>query len=106
MARWVEVCAVSDIEPEDVVQFAHQGREYAIYNSRSGFYASDDLCTHQHAHLSNGLVIGDVIECPLHQGRFHIPSGKALSPPACVHLRTYPVKAEAGQLYIHLESEA
>lgn len=106
MTCWIDVCAVSDIDAEDVLRFDHESRPYAIYNSKSGFFASDDVCTHEYAHLSDGLVIGDVIECPLHQGRFHIPSGKALSPPACLNMRTYPVKVEGDRIYIDLEKAA
>ena len=38
----------------------------------------------------------------LYQGRFHIPARKALSPPGCINLKTYPVKVEDGVLYIDL----
>ena len=47
-------------------------------------------------------VIGQVIECPLHQGRFDIASGKALSAPVCVDLKTYPVKLEADCLFVDI----
>lgn len=100
---WVSVCQASDIDSEDVYRFDHEGRSYAIYHAESGFFATADICTHEHAHLSAGLVIGDVIECPLHQGRFHIPSGRALSPPACVNLKTYTVKVESGTLLVELD---
>jgi nitrite reductase/ring-hydroxylating ferredoxin subunit len=42
------------------------------------------------------------IECPMHQGIFNIKSGKAISPPACNDLQTYPVKVEDGKIYIQL----
>ena len=51
-------------------------------------------------------VIGDIIECPLHQGRFHIPSGGARSAPACRNLRTYPVRVEDGSIFISLARTA
>ncbi|MEE8145189.1 MAG: Rieske 2Fe-2S domain-containing protein, partial [Kiloniellales bacterium] len=63
-------------------------------------FATDGVCTHEGADLTGGLVIGDIIECPLHQGRFHIPSGKAKSPPVCIDLRTYPVRVEGGKVFI------
>ena len=97
---WIRVCAVTDIDEEDVLRFDFGGRAYAIFNAKSGFYATADLCTHGGAHLSDGLVMGDIIECPLHQGRFHIPTGQAKSPPACRKLRTYPIRIEGGALYM------
>jgi 3-phenylpropionate/trans-cinnamate dioxygenase ferredoxin subunit len=42
------------------------------------------------------------VECPLHQGRFDIPSGKAKSAPVCVHLKTYPVRVEDGEVLLGL----
>ena len=99
---WHLVCAAEEIDEEDVRRFNHGGRSFAVYNTTSGFYATYGHCTHEKAHLARGLVIGDIIECPLHQGRFHIPSGKAKSPPVCVDLRCYPVKVEGGQVFIQL----
>ena len=54
-------------------------------------------------HISEeGLLTGHVIECPLHQGRFDIRSGKVVSPPPRASLKTYPVKTEDGQVYVNL----
>ncbi len=99
---WLIVCGVEDIDEEDVAQFEHGGKIYAIYHTPSGFYATDGICTHENAHLADGLVVGDIIECPRHQGRFHIPSGKAKGAPACINLQTYPTKIEAGQIHVAL----
>jgi 3-phenylpropionate/trans-cinnamate dioxygenase ferredoxin subunit len=100
--EWIRVCAATDIDAEDVFRFDFGGRSYAVYNTPAGFYATADLCTHGGAHLSDGLVIGDVIECPLHQGRFHIPTGHAKSPPACRDLRTYSVRLDNDAIYIRI----
>jgi 3-phenylpropionate/trans-cinnamate dioxygenase ferredoxin subunit len=103
MENWIEACKVDDIEEEDVIRFDHGDRTFAIYRTEKGdFYASDGYCTHERFHLSNGLVIGNVIECPKHNGRFDIPSGKAKKAPVCIDLRTYPVKLEAGKVFIKL----
>ena len=100
--EWHLVCAADEIDDEDVRRFDHGGRSFAVYNTLKGFFATDGHCTHEKAHLARGLVIGDIIECPLHQGRFHIPSGKAKSAPVCVDLKCYPVKVEGGQVFIQL----
>ena len=100
--HWVKVCMASEIKVEDVRRFDVGPSTYAIYRTTEGYYASDGWCTHEHAHLADGLVLEDVIECPLHNGRFHIPSGRPLSPPVCVNLRTYPVRIENGELILGL----
>ena len=99
---WVFVSSADEIDEEDVIRFDHGGKTFAVYNTPKGYFATDGICTHEEAHLADGLVIGSVIECPLHQGRFDIPSGKAKSAPVCVDLKTYPVKIEGGELFIEL----
>jgi 3-phenylpropionate/trans-cinnamate dioxygenase ferredoxin subunit len=101
--NWIRACASVDIGEEDLIRFDHGDKTYCIYNTPKGFYATDGMCTHEEEHLEFGIVIGTVIECPLHQGRFDIPSGEALSAPVCVDLKTYPVKVEDGDVFINVE---
>lgn len=100
MTNWIRICKTDEIDHEDLVRFDHEEKTYCVYNTPKGFFATDGICTHEAEHLEYGMVIGTVIECPLHQGRFDIPSGKALSAPVCVDLKTYPVKVEHGELFI------
>ena len=99
---WIPVRRVDDIDEEDVAPFEYEGKPYAVYHTPTGFYATDGLCTHEEEVLADGLVLGEIIECPRHQGRFHIPSGKAKGAPVCIDLQTYPIKVEGGQVYIGL----
>jgi 3-phenylpropionate/trans-cinnamate dioxygenase ferredoxin subunit len=46
-----------------------------------------------------------VIECPKHNGRFDYRNGKALNAPACVNLKTYPVKVEAGMVLLDTQGQ-
>ena len=70
-----------------------------------GVYATQDLCTHEHAYLSDGVVVDCVVECPFHQGRFDIRTGKALGPPVIEPLETYPIKIADGRLYVCVTKE-
>lgn len=97
---WVPVCDAGEIGNEDVISFEHGGATYAVYHTPSGYYATDGFCTHELAELADGLVMGDIIECPLHNGRFHIPTGAPKSPPVCVSLQIYPVRLEAAKILI------
>jgi 3-phenylpropionate/trans-cinnamate dioxygenase ferredoxin subunit len=100
--KWVVACATGDIDEEDVIRFDHAGASYAVYRIAEGFFASDGWCTHEQAHLADGFVVNGEIECPLHQGRFDIISGKPLSPPVCVKLKTYPVRVDGHSVLIGL----
>ena len=97
---WIAACATDAIDDEDLISWEYGDQTFAIYNTELGFFATDGHCTHEAQALDEGMVIGTVIECPLHQGRFDISTGKALSAPVCVDLRTYPVKTENGTVYI------
>lgn len=100
--QWVEVCRVDDIDEEDVIRFDHQEKTYAVYRSAdSDFFATDGLCTHEHIHLADGLVMDFIIECPKHNGRFDYRNGNAQGAPVCVNLKTYPVKVEAGRVLLN-----
>ena len=100
---WVRACATDDIEPEDVIRFDHGGRTYAIYRSPDDeYYATDGICTHEHAVLADGLVLDNIIECPKHNGRFDYRTGQAKGAPVCVNLRTFPVKVEGGAVFIDI----
>lgn len=61
----------------------------AVYNVDGEFYATQDDCTHGRASLSDGYLIGDEIECPLHQGMFNVRTGAVSAPPCAVALRTF-----------------
>ena len=103
MSEWIEACAAGDIAEEDVMRFDHGGRTFAIYHSPDGkFYATDGLCTHEKVHLADGLVMDDIIECPKHNGRFDYRTGVAKGAPACINLKTYPVKVEAGTVFVDI----
>jgi 3-phenylpropionate/trans-cinnamate dioxygenase ferredoxin subunit len=103
MANWVAACDAEDIEVEDVIRFDHAGRTFAVYRSpEDEYFATDGLCTHEQVHLADGLVMGHVIECPKHNGRFDYRTGQAKRAPVCVDLRTYPVKVDGGRVLIDL----
>lgn len=104
MTRWVTACGLDDIDPEDVLRFDHAGRTFALYRDPAGeVFATDGLCTHERVHLADGLVMGDQIECPKHNGRFNYKTGAALRAPVCVNLKTYPVRVAEGRIEIGLE---
>lgn len=103
-SRWVEVAQVDEIEPADVKACRVGGAFIAVYNVDGTFYATSDICTHAHAHLSDGYIEDDIVECPLHQGRFHIPTGKAISAPVTEDVRTFPVRVEGGCVLVQVAS--
>ena len=103
MPRWIEAVPVAGIEDEDVARFDHGDKTFAIVRVGERVYALDGLCTHEAAHLANGMVMDHIIECPMHNGRFDVRDGRAVRAPACIDLRTYPAKVEKGMVWIEVD---
>ena len=100
---WVEVGAATLLGKEDVIRFDHAKRTYALYQTTGGrHYASDGTCTHGNTHLADGLVKGQLIECPKHNGRFDVTDGSPQRPPVCAALRTYPLEVRHGRLFLNI----
>ena len=61
---WHLVASTDVIEEEDVLGVNVEGTAVAVYNVNGQFYATENVCTHAFAFLSEGVVIDDIIEMP------------------------------------------
>lgn len=101
---WIETCFIDDIDEEDVIRFDYEDRTFAIYRSeKNEFFATDGYCTHERVHLADGLVMGNQIECPKHNGRLDYITGEPKRAPICEKIKTFPVKIEAGKVFIKID---
>jgi nitrite reductase/ring-hydroxylating ferredoxin subunit len=78
------------------------GYDLALYEVSGEIYATDNLCTHAQAYLTDGTLEGEIVECPLHGGRFSVRSGAGLGPPIPCDLKTYPVRVAEGEIQLQL----
>lgn len=100
---WHDVAALDELPEGDVVERELAGRPIALYRLSDGVYATDATCTHGNASLCGGFVEDDgSIECPLHQGRFDIRSGRALCEPLETDLAVHPVRLDGGRVLVQL----
>lgn len=102
--NWVDVTAAEAVPEDDVIGIDIAGKSLALYQVDGAIYATDNLCTHGNARLCDGFLEGHEIECPLHQGKFDIRSGKAMCAPLTEDVRTYPVKIEGSRVFVDLAS--
>lgn len=79
---WIRACAMADVDPENVIEVTLQEQKIAVYCDKAGnFFATEADCTHEKVSLGDGLVVGDVMECLKHNGRFNCKTGEALHAP-------------------------
>ena len=98
--EWLPVAARADVPEGDVIAVTVGDHDIALYGVEGGVYATANICTHGHARLCEGFLEGNEIECPLHQGRFDVTTGKAVLEPVTEDIRTFPVKIEDGQVLL------
>ncbi|MDQ0585913.1 non-heme iron oxygenase ferredoxin subunit [Variovorax paradoxus] len=100
--QWTDAAPVDEVPIDDVVGMQVGGRDIALYNVDGQIYATDNVCTHGHARLCDGFLEGHEIECPLHQGKFDVRDGKPTCAPVTEAIRSYPVKIDAGRVFLSL----
>ena len=98
--------AGADGEPGDEVEpgtgraVDGDGATVGVCDRDGGYYAIEEVCTHDGGVLTGGTVEGDVIICPRHGARFSIRTGEVLAPPAYEDVATFPVRIEAGTVQV------
>jgi nitrite reductase/ring-hydroxylating ferredoxin subunit len=96
---WEVVGSLDDIADGGVLQSMLGDDEIVLCRVGREIYALHNWCTHADARLSEGRLSGHELECPLHEGRFDIRSGKALCAPLDTDVRAFPVRVVAGEIH-------
>ena len=102
---WRPAGLIDDFQDEDIEQIKVGDLAVAVCRAEGRFYAAQDLCTHEHAYLSDGVVVDCIVECPFHQGRFDMRTGKPMGAPVIIPLKTYPVKVVDGRIYVRVTAQ-
>ena len=102
---WIDIGALEDIPRQGarVVKTAH-GCVAVFRTLDDQVFALDDRCPHKGGPLSQGLVHGKQVTCPLHSWQISLENGEALAPDeGCAH--KYPAKVENGRVLLCLEKQ-
>jgi nitrite reductase/ring-hydroxylating ferredoxin subunit len=101
--NWRVICRDADLEDGGMLPIEIGDFQIAVYRVGGEFFATDNVCTHGFALLTDGILDDDVVECPLHGGMFNIKSGKALCDPVDCDVRTYRTRQVDDRVEILLE---
>jgi anthranilate 1,2-dioxygenase ferredoxin subunit len=94
------ICRTDEVGSEFATRAVVDNKAYAVYKLGEEYFVSIDECTHGPGSLGEGTIIGEEIECPFHQGRFHIPTGKPSYPPCTDPVRVWTVHLDGDQICI------
>ncbi len=99
-STWHEVAEKDGVVEEEPIRVYVGSAEIALYNVGGEIFATSNICTHAMASMCDGIQEGEVIECPLHDGKFNIRTGAPLCPPVIEPLATYEVKVQDGKVFV------
>ena len=102
MSDWIAVCDVSDILPLGARRVARaKGMPVAVFRTGDDkVFALLDRCPHKGGPLSQGIVFGESVACPLHNWTIGLADGCAKAPDAGCTQR-FAVKLDAaGQVFL------
>lgn len=96
VADFIEVARMSELPDGTMKQVNLRGELIGLYRVGDTIYAMGDICTHEHAYLTDGEFEPEEmeVECPLHGSRFNIETGNVRILPATQPEPTYQVKVE------------
>ncbi len=100
--RFVRVGKTSEVPAGRAEVFDVEERKIAVFRLDDGYYAIDDICTHDGGPLADGEIEDDQVICPRHGARFSIRTGAALSFPAVTPVESYPVRVDGEDLLVGL----
>jgi len=99
---WHRVAGKDEIAPDEPKKVTVGSEEIALFRVDGEIFATHNICTHAYASLADGFQEGGEIECPLHEGRFDVKTGKALCPPVSEGLKIFAVKVEGDDVFVQV----
>lgn len=102
MSKWIEVVELSQIPVLGSRLVRTREMDIAVFRgSDDQVYAIRDVCPHKGGPLSQGIMHGSTVTCPLHNWKIDLKSGHALAPDqGCSNV--FAVKVEGGKVYLQL----
>ena len=76
------------------------GERIVLARCREGMFAFSDHCTHKGGPLSDGALVGCMVQCPWHGSQFDVVTGRVVAGPAQRKIETYQTEVRNGEIYV------
>lgn len=100
MSDFVRVAGRGDVPAGEMLIVEIKGEEIVLANVDGQIYAFGNGCTHRGGPLGEGLLEGEEVECPFHQGRFNVKTGEAVQEPPTDPIPTYEVQVDGDDIKV------
>lgn len=103
MSNWIVVGQLEEIPKQGSRVVKTKDFDIAVFRTvNDEVFAIKDVCPHKQGQLSQGIVHGKKVTCPLHNWTISLESGEAFGPDeGCTNV--YPAKVESGFVSINLD---
>lgn len=100
MSNWKKICQLAEIPRLGARVVKHASGDIAIFRAADDhIFALRDRCPHKGGPLSQGIVFGHKVACPLHNWNIGLNDGQAVAPDVgCTP--TFPTKVENGHVFL------
>ena len=104
--NWIEVGTLEDIPRQGARVVRHADGDIAVFRTLNDeVFALRDRCPHKGGPLSQGIVHGKRVACPLHDWKILLDTGMAVAPDeGCA--ASFPVRVEGGKVFLSLIPDA
>jgi len=103
MSDWIEIGTLDDIPQLGARVITSDNGNIAVFRTAEDkIFAVKDECPHKKGPLSQGMVHGNKVSCPLHDWKINLDSGIAVAPDeGCA--ATYPIKMQGDKIMLSLK---
>jgi naphthalene 1,2-dioxygenase system ferredoxin subunit len=98
-AGWERVGTLDEIADGGLLQSMLGDEEIVLCRVGDEVFALHNWCTHADGRLCEGSLTGHELQCPLHEGKFDVRSGRALCAPVDTDIRTFPVRIVGADIH-------
>jgi 3-phenylpropionate/trans-cinnamate dioxygenase ferredoxin subunit len=102
LAEWVRVAERNDIAPGTAKRIEVRTLAVALFNLDGEFYAIGDTCPRDDGSLSQGVLFGEMVQCPVQACKYELTSGACATFPDFAVPR-YEVRVDGSAIHIRLD---
>jgi len=102
MEKEIIIAKTNDIPSGQGISVDADGKRIALFNVDGEYYAIDDECSHAGGSLSEGLLDGHTVTCPLHAAEFDVKTGQVVSEPADENVKSYKVFVDGEDIKVEI----
>ena len=100
--KWICVASQEGIPLREGRRVDLGAHQIAVFNLGDRILAVENRCPHRGGPLSDGIIAGGSVVCPLHSWKVCLSTGSVVKPPEAACVSTYQARLKAGHIYLAL----